>query len=281
MLFQAFDNALIFENVRGEMEVFRDEMLEAYLDGASEYRHYLSPIDDPLDAETELGLPTSDYLPTPNGSVRLLHRGTIYYRDGEALQVFPQFIAMLDGRVVHSEAIDDDPGTAYIRLAIAEDPYLADYRKDVVLGALGHEGYCGDTARDRIGTISTEYCSEFVREVYLDAGVDPHLSGHGIRLWSVTYAAQLRWIFQNESRFVHASDADTTTPEPGDYISMYGEDHSALVVATSVDGSRIWRVGGNETDRDCVRFSDQTLFGETGVIHSDFYGFGKLDASFF
>lgn len=279
MLFQAFDTALIFENIYGELEIFRDEMLDAYLDGASEYGVY--PVDDPIDAEAELGLPMSDYLPTPNGSVRLLHSGTIYYRDGEPLQVFPGSIAMLDGRVVDPEAVNPAFGTDGIVRAIEEDPYLADYRKEVVLEAVRHEGLCGDAARDAIGTISTEYCSEFVREIYIAAGVDSGLWGGGIYLWSVTYARQLRWIFQHESRFVYARDADLLTAEPGDYLSMHDEGHSALVVATSIDGRRLWRVGGNEGDRDCVVFSRTTYFDGTGAINRDFYGFGKLDASFF
>jgi hypothetical protein len=279
VLFQAFDHALIFENSLGAMEVFRDETLDAYLAGASDSRG--SAVDDPLDAETELGLPTTDDLPTPNGSVRVLHRGSVYYRDGAVLQVFPEYIAMLDGRVVHAEEIDADATPGRISLAILEDPYLADYRKDVVIRALSFVGLCGDEARSEVGTRSTEFCSEFVREMYIDSGVDPYLWGGGIYLWSVTYAAQLRWIFDHNSDFVRAGSADPTTPEPGDYISMYDEGHSALVVATSADGRRIWRVGGNEGDRDCVRFSNQVLFDETGVIHGDFYGFGKLDASFF
>jgi len=281
VLFQAFDEALIFENVRGEMEIFRDGMLDAYLEGASEYRHYLDPIHDPLEAETELGLPTSDYLPTPNGSVRVLHRGTIYYRDGAVLQVFPKFIAMLDGRVVHSEAIDADPWRIEISNAIREDPYLADYRKDVVSRAMSFVGLCGDEARVAIGTTATEYCSEFVRQVYRGVGVSSYLWGGGIFLWSVTYASQLRWIFEHNSRFVYAGDADTTTAEPGDYLSMYDEGHSALVVATSIDGRRLWKVGGNEGRGDCVNFSEKSYFDERGVINDDFYGFGKLDASFF
>ena len=278
--FQAFDRALIFENIHGELEIFRDEMLDAYLDGASEYRFH--PIDDPLDAEWELGLPVSDYMPTPNGSVRLLPRGTIYYRDGEVLQVFPRYITMLDGRVVHYDATDDAPGFYTLWRAIYEDPYLPDYRKDVVIEALGYVGLCGDAARDAIGTIYDNYCSEFVRKVYLGAGVDKHLWGGGVFLYSITCADQLRWIFKHESRFVYASEADTLTAEPGDYISMWDHGHSALVVATSVDGRHIWRVGGNEIPGGCVAVSRGTYFDEeTGNINDDLTGFGKLRASFF
>jgi hypothetical protein len=280
-LFQAFDRALIFENIHGDLELFADEILDAYLDGASEYRHYLSPIHDPLEAETELGLPTSDSLATPHGSVRLLHRGTIYYRDGAVLQVFPKFIDIIDGRVVHSDWIDADPYDIEIRNALQEDPYLADYRKDVVRRATSFVGLCGDEARHAIGTLSTEYCSEFVREVYIGAGMDSGLWGGGIFLWSVTYASQLRWIFQHESRFVWADDADTLTAEPGDYLSQLDEGHSALVVAASIDGRRLWKVGGNEGARDCVNFSEITYFDEAGVINGDVTGFGKLRASMF
>lgn len=113
------------------------------------------------------------------------------------------------------------------------------------------------------------------------AGVDSSLWGGGIFLWSVTYAPQLRWIFQRNSRFVYNRDADALTPEPGDYLSMNGEDHSALVVATSIDGLHLWRVGGNETDSRCVRFSRDDFYNESGVMNEEFYGFGKLDASFF
>ena len=134
---------------------------------------------------------------------------------------------------------------------IEGDPYLADYRKDVVLEALRHEGLCGDAARDSVGTISTEYCSEFVREVYMAAEVDGGLCGRRACLGAVTYAKQLRRIFQGNGSWVYASDADTLTAEPGDYLSMDDQDHSALVVATSIDGRHLWRVGGNEGAADC------------------------------
>jgi hypothetical protein len=187
---------------------------------------------------------------------------------------------MIDGRVVHRDTIEEHE----IADIIEEDPYLADFRKDVVLEALSHEGLCGDDARESIGTSSEEYCSEFVREVYEAAGVDSWLSGGGIYLWEVTYAPQLRWIFEDESRFVYAHSADTLTAEPGDYLSMWDEDHSALVVATSIDGSDLYRIGGNEDEGgsdECVVFSQTDYFDSTGNINTSFYGFGKLEASFF
>jgi hypothetical protein len=282
VLFQAFDRALVFENALGELEIFRDEMLDAYLDAASESRDG-DPIDGPLDAETELGLPRSDYLPTPNGSVRLLHRGTIYYRRGEALQIFPAFIAMLDGRVVHWEEDAASDFTAdEMVLAIEQDPYLADYRKDVLFEAFSHHGLCGDAARDSVGTRSDEYCSEFVREIYIAAGVDAGLCGRRACLWAVTYAPQLRRIFQGNDNWVYAIDAELLTPEPGDYLSMWDQGHSALVVAPSIDGRHLWRIGGNEDDAQCVVFSRSSFFDEAGVINAaDLYGFGSLHPSFF
>jgi hypothetical protein len=279
--FQAFDSALIFENVHGHLEVIRDELFESYMDAASESADP-HPVDDALDAEAELGLPNSDHLPTPNGSVRLLHAGTIYYRDGDPLQVFPESVAMLDGRVVHWDDSSAPGFTAFeILNAIEGDPYLADYRKDVLAEAFSHVGLCGDAARDSIGTISTEYCSEFVREVYMGAGVDGWLCGRWICLRHVTYAKQLRRIFQGNGAWTYAGDADELTPEPGDYLSMDDQGHSVLVVATSIDGSRLWRIGGNETDADCVRFSRLDFFDGAGVINSRFYGFGSLRESFF
>ena len=276
VLFQAFEDALIFENALGEMEIFRDEMLDLYLDGASDSRAPDS-VDDPALAETELGLPTTDYLPTPNGFVRRLHRGTIYYRDGVALQAFPESVLVIDGRVMDSEA---EPTSGEMWLAILEDPYLPDFRKNVMSQALQHVGLCQDDARDAVGTSAKIYCSEFVREIYMAAGVDSSLWGGGIFLWSVTYAPQLRWIFARNSRFVYARDANELTPEPGDYLSMYDEGHSALVVATCLDGRYLWRVGGNEAPDRCVRFSRDDFYFDSGAMNGDFYGFGKLDASF-
>jgi hypothetical protein len=279
--FQPFDSALIFENLDGDLEIIRDDLLEGYLDAAGESRDG-DPIADPLDAETELGLPTSDQLPTPNGSVRLLHSGTIYYRDRDALGVFPEAVAMIDGRVVHWDDADEPGFTAdEMVLAIEGDPYLADYRKDVLLEAFSHVGLCGDEARDSVGTMARVYCSEFVREVYMAAGVDGWLCGRAICLRHVTYAGQLRRIFQGNGRWTYAADADELTPEPGDYLSMDDQDHSVLVVATSIDGRRLWRIGGNETDAHCVRFSRLDFFDDEGLINERFYGFGGLDPAFF
>ena len=280
--FQAFDSALIFENVHGDLEVIRDDLLDLYMDAATESAPVWNPPGDPLEAEGELGIPNSDYLPTPNGSVRLLHAGTIYYRDGDPLQVFPESVAMIDGRVVHWDD-SADPGfiSSQIVRAIGRDPYLAEFRKDVLAEAFSHIGRCGDAARESIGTMSEVYCSEFVREVYMAAGVDGWLCGRWICLRHVTYAPQLRRIFQGNGAWTYASDADELTPEPGDYLSMDDQGHSVLVVATSIDGRRLWRIGGNETDEHCVRFSRLDFFDDAGVINSRFYGFGGLRESFF
>jgi hypothetical protein len=283
VLFQAFDSSLIFENVHGDLEVIRDGLLDSYMDAASESAPAWDPVGDPLEAEGELGVPNSDYMPTPNGSARLLHAGTIYYRDGDPLEVFPESVAMIDGRVVHWDDSADPGFTAFeIVTAIGRDPYLADFRKDVLAEAFSHIGLCGDAARDSIGTMSEIFCSEFVREVYIAAGVDAWLCGRWICLEHVTYAPQLRRIFQGNDSWVYASDdLDEVTPEPGDYLSMDDQGHSVLVVATSIDGRRLWRIGGNETDARCVRFSRLDFFDETGAINERFYGFGKLRESFF
>ena len=281
MLFQAFDRALIYENTDRMLAIIRGDLLDSYLAAARESASP-DPIDGPLAAEAELGLPTTGYLPTPNGRVRLLHRGTIYSSGRDVLGVFPESVTMLDGRVIRwEEDAADDFDAAEIQLAIEEDPYLADYRKDVLLEALSHEGLCGDDARDSVGTNAEVYCSEFVREVYQSAGVDSFLCGRRACLWAVTYAPQLRRIFQGNGSWVYASDADELTPEPGDYLSMDDQDHSVLVVATSIDGRRLWRIGGNETNDHCVRFSRLDFFDEDGAINSRFYGFGKLQGWFF
>ncbi len=196
--------------------------------------------------------------------------------------VFPESVVMIDGRIVRwgedaAEAFD----AASIQDAIEDDPYLADYRRDVLLEAFSHVGLCGDDARDSVDTISTEYCSEFVREVYQAAGMDNYLCGRRACLWAVTYAKQLRRMFQGNGSWVYAHSADELTPEPGDYMSMDDQDHSVLVVATSIDGRHLWRIGGNETDGDCVRFSHLDFFAEDGTINSRFYGFGNLQSGFF
>jgi hypothetical protein len=279
MVFQAFDQALIYGGTHGSLSIIQGELFDLYLDAAAESASGGS-VEDPVAAEAELGLPTTGYLPTPNGNVRLLHRGTIYSAPGDVLGVFPESVVMLDGRIVRwDENPDDAFDAAGIVAAIGGDPYLADYRKDVLLEAFIHIGLCGDDARDAIGTGSEEYCSEFVREVYQAAGMDNYLCGRRACLWAVTYGKQLRRIFQGNGAWVYGDDADELTPEPGDYLSMVDPTHSALVVATSIDGSHLWRIGGNEGE--CVSFSRNDFFDEHGVINARFHGFGNLQASFF
>lgn len=278
--FQAFEKGIIFTDDEGEIEVFTGSLLRNYVNAS--YRSSTRP-DDPaieevLAAEQGLGLPAAQRHLTSHGRIRVMGNGAMYLNGRDT----PAFFAndhypMIDGCVVRNT--DSDVET--MLTAVQNDPYLADYRRQVALQALtwARGRPCGNTARDLIGTISRVYCSEFVRQVYRRCGMDVNW----LRL--VTYAEQLRGIFKRNSEFVWAESVTPQTAEPGDYLYMYGGDHSALTIATSLDKQLMWKVGGNEGDDDCILHTTITYFnqavGDHPVLNSDISGIGRLSASMF
>lgn len=278
--FQAFEKGIIFTNDEGEIEVFAGSLLRNYVNASyySRTRPNDPQLEDALAAEQGLGLPTAQMHPTPHGSIRVMGNGAMYFPACDT----PVFYAndhypMIDGRVVRNT----DSDVAIMLTAVLNDPYLADYRRQVALQALtwARGTPCGDTARDRIGTISTKYCSEFVRQVYRRSCMDVRW------LRYVTYAEQLRRIFKNNSEFVWAESITPQTAEPGDYLYMNGGDHSALAIATSLDRQHMWKVGGNEGDDDCILHTIITYFNtaddDQPVLNSDISGIGRLSNGMF
>lgn len=287
--FQGFEKAIMFTNDEDEIEVFAGTTLQDYM-RASYFSHTRprgSSLDDVLAAEQGLGLPRAEMRRTPNGYIRVMGNGAMYF--SKPWDPNPAFYAtdhhpMIDGRIV----LHPEVSRAEMILAVCRDPYLSSYRHDVALEALAlaFDEPCGDTARDRIGTRSREYCSEFVREVYIRAGMESwRLNGGGIYLWSVTYADQLKWIFKNEAEFVGAGSIDQLTAEPGDYLYMDDGGHSALAIATSLDGQHLWKVGGNEGDNDCILYRKITYFDMSDpdhpVLNGDISGIGRIRSSMF
>jgi hypothetical protein len=285
--FQGFEKAIMFTNDEGAIEVFAGTALQDYM-RASYYsltRPRISSSGDVLAAQQGLGLPRAEMQPTPHGHIRVMGSGAMYFPERGT----PAFYAadhhpMVDGRIV----LQTEISCALMIVTVMRDPYLPSFRKDVALEALALAlgEPCGDTARDLIGTISREYCSEFVREVYCIAGMDSWgLNGGGIYLWSVTYADQLKWIFENEAEFVRARSINQLTAEPGDYLYMEDGGHSALAIATSLDGQHLWKVGGNEGDADCIRFRRITYFDISDpahpVLNEDISGIGRIRSSMF
>ncbi len=285
--FQGFEKAIMFTNDEGAIELFAGTTLQDYM-GASYFSHTrprISSRDDVLAAQQGLGLPRAEMRPTPHGHIRVMGNGAMYFSERGT----PAFYAtdhhpMIDGRIV----LQTEVSCAQMIVAVRRDPYLPSFRQDVALEALALacDEPCGDTARDRIGTISREYCSEFVREVYCRAGMDSwRLNGGGIYLWSVTYADQLKWIFKNEAEFVGARSINQLTAEPGDYLYMENGGHSALAIATSLDGQHLWKVGGNEGDDDCIQYRKRTYFDMSDpahpVLNEDISGIGRIRSSMF
>ncbi len=285
--FQGFEKAIMFTNDEGAIEVFAGTTLQDYMRASyySRTRPRTSSPDDVLAAQQGLGLPRAAMHPTPHAHIRVMGSGGMYFPEhGTPAFYADDHYPMLDGRIV----LRTEVSCGEMIIAFTRDPYLPGFRKDVALLALSlalHEP-CGDTARDLTGTISREYCSEFVREVYCRSGMDSwRLNGRGIYLWAVTYADQLKWIFQNEAEFAGRGSINQLTAEPGDYLYMEDGGHSALAIATSLDGQHLWKVGGNEGDDDCILFRKRTYFDLSDpahpVLNEDISGIGRIRSSMF
>ncbi|MDD2665523.1 MAG: DUF3892 domain-containing protein [Methanocellales archaeon] len=291
--FQGFEKAIMFTNDAGAIEVFAGTTLQDYIRAScySLTRPRHAGPDDVLAAQQGLGLPRAAMQPTPHGHIRVMGSGAMYFPErGVSAFYANDRCPMVDGRMV----LKTDQGSCEEMIAaLASDPYLPNFRKNTAARALRFAvgQPCGDTARDLIGTISREYCSEFVREVYCRAGMDylrlngDPKKGHGIYLWSVTYANQLMWIFQHEAEFVGRDSINQLTAEPGDCLYMDNGGHSALAIATSLDGQHLWKVGGNEDADDCIVFGLRTYFDMTDpahpVLNERISGIGRIRSSMF
>ena len=64
------------------------------------------------------------------------------------------------------------------------------------------------------------------------------------------------------------------TVQPGDYLAMYNNTHSAIALAVSNDYRWIWIANGNQDD--CVGWQLLPYF-TNGVLNSDISGVGNID----
>jgi hypothetical protein len=110
-------------------------------------------------------------------------------------------------------------------------------------------GLCSESALD-FYLASGNWCSEFVRDVYLWSWHIPNISYNGEELEDVTNVNDLVYLFQHSAATWHYS-FPLNRPQPGDYLAHVGGDprqhfgHSAIVMGVADNYSRLWTMNGN------------------------------------
>lgn len=160
-------------------------------------------------------------------------------------------------------------------------------------------GACDGIATGAYGPVdaSGEWCTEFVRSMYLWSGVHDvnrcvtsFLGAciHREYLHDVSDVGDLRGLF---SMFAggwidQSSPIGWSTPQPGDYLAMAGsaggtQSHSGLAIGVSADARFIFTVEGNITRPDdgahCVHFRRRDWFAGGQVDKATFGAVGKID----
>jgi hypothetical protein len=114
-------------------------------------------------------------------------------------------------------------------------------------------GRCGSSGRD-FYLASGNWCSEFVRDVYLWSWIVKDMSINGNELDEVEVVDDMVYLFQRTSSSSwYSRDAMTLNkPQPGDYLAEMGGEsgnehygHSAMVLAVSDDYATMWTMNGN------------------------------------
>lgn len=172
---------------------------------------------------------------------------------------------------------------------IDTDPTLADYQHEIVDIAANEaiDGYCENEARKRYDA-SGKFCSEFVRWVYLEAGVEncPGVGFHrGCFSW-VNTTSYLASIFKKSDLYIDYDDLTVESARPGYYLSMNSADgekktHSAIIVGRLWDGSKIWVVDATTRDgSQCVRLRQLNYLTSSG-FNARINGIGKVTSKLF
>jgi hypothetical protein len=161
-------------------------------------------------------------------------------------------------------------------------------RFQVMLKAMNEAviGLCGDAARQKYGS-ERNWCSEFTRWVYLEAGLTD-VSYCAVRgrsaclgtqsLSMVGVTMQMVNLFSHFQKFAPASPMAPASVRPGDYLSLVGSEgpnrHSGIALAVSADYKWIWTVEGNIGD--CMS-AERRPYYTNGVLDSRICGVGNID----
>jgi hypothetical protein len=158
-------------------------------------------------------------------------------------------------------------------------------------GKLTQVGACGQAAWTYYKS-EEEYCSEFVRDMYLWRGDVPdrcycatNILGacvNTICVSSITKVSDWEGMFRAYGGWIDRSQVSMNTPEPGDYLALNHGGHSALIVGISVDGRWLWTQEGNvhyDNGPGCVRFQYHDFF-VNGQLAADIDGIGKANVLF-
>lgn len=238
------------------------------------------------------GYPKTDVHRTPKGRLMVFEKRTMFkLNDSDSVRSYRSYVQMIDGRILDNKGRTPSE----LKILIQNDPILANHRQrsaHVALDEIWAEepsdpntrwvGRCGKSAKDRYDA-SGEWCSEFVRWVYMTAGM------RDIRYNTVRRVHRIstikRWVkfFKSQDAFVSESSITPLSLEVGDYLTLTnskGEEkaHSITVVGISLDHSKLWLMEGN--NNDCVNFRSYDFFPK-GTRNSDIDGIGKLRADFF
>jgi hypothetical protein len=161
-------------------------------------------------------------------------------------------------------------------------------------GRLTEIGRCGDDAIKYYQS-DTEYCSEFVRSVYLWHGdvqnkcrcnINAGICLHNTCISDIDTSTDWADMFKAYGGWIDRGQVTANSAEPGDYVAMMGDGHhfghSAMIVAVSVDGSTIWTMEGNIHDGNgpgCVHFEQRPFF-VNGQLDGNLDGIGKVNVLF-
>jgi hypothetical protein len=183
---------------------------------------------------------------------------------------------------------DNNISVSEMQTYVEKDPQLDWFRRKVALTALKEAAIDppmeGDAARDKYDA-SGSWCSEFVRWIYLQAGMID-ISYGSLSLSDVTLNKELVKLFDNNgNRFKWRSKGQVTvqTAEAGDYFSWTTggkkKNHAVLCVAVNFDGKTIWTVQGNVGDK--VWYGTENYFADGKTCNVEIDGIGDIDEGLF
>jgi len=162
---------------------------------------------------------------------------------------------------------------------------------------LSNDGTVCDDAAASYYDGGSEWCSEFVRDMYdwrNDVSPGKCFCEHDSPLGcydsdcvrDITESEDLENIFQAFNGWVSHDAITPWTPLPGDYLMVPGEaspHHSALIVGVSADGSQLFTIEGNfhrgPNTPACVRFNTRTFFKD-GVLDPNITAIGRVNTLF-
>ena len=165
--------------------------------------------------------------------------------------------------------------TALDQIQVVGNPYDSD-----VLGT----GLCDRTAWNHYDGDAHEWCSEFVRDLYLWGGIR-NVEGD---LDSATTVDDLRTLFADFPQgWTYSQYLINGWVEPGDYIAGFNSDgdpfgHSMMVFAVTEDIHRIFIIQGNSgvtingEGHHCVKLNQATFYDDNYHLNSKFSGWGFL-----